>query len=164
MPLVILRMNRPKVLAKKRIIVRITKWSIKSPFPFGQFVKIIGEEGKIRTETDMILHEFNVDTRPFAQKVLACLPSEGKNWRASDEEIARRFDLRHLNVCSVDPIGCKDIDDALHCITLPNGNYEVGVHIADVTHFVKANSEIDREAARRCTTVYMVDRRTDMLP
>jgi len=67
-------------------------------------------------------------------------------------------------VCSVDPIGCKDIDDALHCIELPNGNYEVGVHIADVTHFVKANSEIDREAARRCTTVYMVDRRTDMLP
>lgn len=67
-------------------------------------------------------------------------------------------------MASVDPPGCKDIDDALHCITLPNGNYEVGVHIADVTHFVKANAEIDREAARRCTTVYMVDRRTDMLP
>jgi len=78
--------------------------------------------------------------------------------------MAKRWDLRHLDVCSVDPIGCKDIDDALHCITLPNGNYEVGVHIADVTHFVKAGAEIDREAARRCTTVYMVDRRTDMLP
>lgn len=112
----------------------------------------------------MILHEFNVDMRPFSQKVLNCLPVEGKNWRPSPEEIARRWDLRHLDVCSVDPIGCKDIDDALHCIELPNGNYEVGVHIADVTHFVKANSEIDREAARRCTTVYMVDRRTDMLP
>lgn len=72
--------------------------------------------------------------------------------------------MRHLDVCSVDPIGCKDIDDALHCKLLPNGNYEVGVHIADVTHFVKANAEIDREAARRCTTVYMVDCRTDMLP
>ena len=64
----------------------------------------------------------------------------------------------------MDPPGCKDIDDALHCIELPNGNYQAGVHIADVTHFVKAGSEIDREAARRCTTVYMVDRRTDMLP
>lgn len=96
--------------------------------------------------------------------MLNCLPSEGKNWRASDEEISRRMDLRHLDVCSVDPPGCKDIDDALHCITLPNGNFEIGVHIADVTHFVKADSEIDREAARRCTTVYMVDRRTDMLP
>lgn len=78
--------------------------------------------------------------------------------------MARRVDLRHLDVCSVDPIGCKDIDDALHCVDLPNGNFEVGVHIADVTHFVRAGSEIDREASRRCTTVYMVDRRTDMLP
>jgi len=112
----------------------------------------------------MILHEFNVDMRPFSQKVLNCLPKEGKQWRASAEEVGRRWDLRHLDVCSVDPPGCKDIDDALHCIRLPNGNYEVGVHIADVTHFVKANSEIDKEAARRCTTVYMVDRRTDMLP
>ena len=74
------------------------------------------------------------------------------------------MDLRHLDVCSVDPPGCKDIDDALHCITLENGNYQVGVHIADVTHFVRAGAEIDKEAARRCTTVYMVDRRTDMLP
>jgi exosome complex exonuclease DIS3/RRP44 len=127
-------------------------------------VKIIGQEGKIRTETDMILHEYNVDTRPFSQKVIACLPPEGKEWRASPQEMAKRLDLRHLDVCSVDPIGCKDIDDALHCITLPNGNYEVGVHIADVSHFVKAGAEIDKEAARRCTTVYMVDRRTDMLP
>ena len=127
-------------------------------------MKIIGEEGRIHTETDMILHEFNVDMRPFSQKVLNCLPVEGKNWRPSAEEIARRWDLRHLEVCSVDPPGCKDIDDALHCIELPNGNYQAGVHIADVTHFVKAGAEIDREAARRCTTVYMVDRRTDMLP
>jgi exosome complex exonuclease DIS3/RRP44 len=142
----------------------VSKWPATSPFPYGQFVKIIGEEGKIRTETDMILHEYNVDLRPFSQKVIACLPQEGADWRASPEEMKKRLDLRHLDVCSVDPIGCKDIDDALHCITLPNGNYEVGVHIADVGHFVKAGAEIDREAARRCTTVYMVDRRTDMLP
>lgn len=96
--------------------------------------------------------------------MLKCLPTEGANWRIPEEEIAKRLDLRHLNVCSVDPIGCKDIDDALHCIILPNGNYEIGVHIADVTHFVKPGSEIDREAARRCTTVYLVEKRTDMLP
>ena len=112
----------------------------------------------------MILHEFNVDMRPFSQKVLNCLPVEGKNWRPDEAEKARRWDLRHIEVCSVDPPGCKDIDDALHCLTLPNGNYQCGVHIADVTHFVKSGAEIDREAARRCTTVYMVDRRTDMLP
>jgi len=112
----------------------------------------------------MILHEFNVDTRPFSQKVLDCLPKEGWNWTIPKTEEKKRMDLRHINVCSVDPPGCKDIDDALHCIVLPNGNYEIGVHIADVTHFVRPNTEIDKEAARRCTTVYMVDRRTDMLP
>ena len=72
--------------------------------------------------------------------------------------------MREFCICSVDPIGCKDIDDALHCKILPNGNYEVGVHIADVTHFVRPGTEIDREAARRCTTVYLVEKRTDMLP
>lgn len=76
----------------------------------------------------------------------------------------KRWDLRHLCICSIDPPGCKDIDDALHCYKLPNGNFHVGVHIADVTHFVKPDSELDWEAARRCTTVYLVDRRTDMLP
>lgn len=164
LPQVLVKSKRPAALEQMRLIIRITRWPRQSPFPFGTFVKIIGQEGRIHTETDMILHEYNVDMRPFAQKVINCLPAEGKNWRASPEEMARRWDLRHLDVCSVDPPGCKDIDDALHCITLPNGNFEVGVHIADVTHFVKAGSEIDREAARRCTTVYMVDRRTDMLP
>ena len=65
---------------------------------------------------------------------------------------------------SVDPPGCKDIDDALHCRLLPNNNLEIGVHIADVTYFVRPGTAIDKEAAHRCTTVYLVDRRTDMLP
>jgi exosome complex exonuclease DIS3/RRP44 len=73
-------------------------------------------------------------------------------------------DLRSRCVASVDPPGCKDIDDALHCTLLPNGNYEIGVHIADVTYFVKANSALDVEASERCTTVYLVEKRTDMLP
>lgn len=127
-------------------------------------MKIIGEEGKQATESAMILHEYNVDTRPFSHKVLRCLPEDGKNWKIPQDEINKRLDLRHLCISSVDPIGCKDIDDALHCRILPNGNYEVGVHIADVTHFVRAGTEIDKEAARRCTTVYLVDKRTDMLP
>ena len=159
-----MRVRSPESLEGKRIIVRFQDWQANSPFPIGQFVKVVGQEGVLATETNMILHEFSVDTRPFSQRVLSCLPKEGKDWRISDEEAAKRWDLRHLDVCSVDPPGCKDIDDALHCIVLPNGNYEVGVHIADVTHFVRAGTDIDREAARRCTTVYMVDRRTDMLP
>jgi len=75
-----------------------------------------------------------------------------------------RVDLRHLDVCSVDPPGCTDIDDALHVRFLPNGNYEVGVHIADVSHFVRPGNAMDKEAAKRGTTVYLVDRRIDMLP
>ena len=66
MPQVLVKSKAPAALANKRLIIRIKSWPRSSPFPFGQFVKIIGEEGKIRTETDMILHEFNVDTRPFS--------------------------------------------------------------------------------------------------
>ena len=75
-----------------------------------------------------------------------------------------RKDLRHLPVLSIDPPGCQDIDDALHCIVLPNGNWQIGVHIADVTHYVQANSPLDMEAANRSTSTYLVARRLDMLP
>ena len=75
-----------------------------------------------------------------------------------------RLDLRNLPVLSIDPPGCKDIDDALHCTVLPNGNYQVGVHIADVTHYVKAGTAIDLEAANRSTSTYLVNKRLDMLP
>ena len=85
-------------------------------------------------------------------------------WSIPPTELKTRKDLRDLDVVSVDPPGCKDIDDALHCRLLPNNNLEIGVHIADVTYFVRPNTAIDREAAHRCTTVYLVDRRTDMLP
>ena len=77
---------------------------------------------------------------------------------------SNRKDLRHLPICSIDPPGCKDIDDALHCERLPNGNYQLGVHIADVTHFVKDDTPLDREAAKRSTSTYLVTERLDMLP
>ena len=72
--------------------------------------------------------------------------------------------MRKVAICSVDPPGCTDIDDALHCIPLENGNYEVGVHIADVSHFIRPGTAIDQEAANRSTTVYLTDRRIDMVP
>jgi exoribonuclease R len=72
--------------------------------------------------------------------------------------------LRKYTICSVDPPGCTDIDDALHSRILPNGNIEVGVHIADVSHFIKPGTAIDKEAALRATTVYLVDKRIDMVP
>jgi exosome complex exonuclease DIS3/RRP44 len=93
---------------------------------------------------------------------MRCLPPS--DFKPSEDEIARRLDLRGIPVCSIDPPGCKDIDDALSCEVLVNGNFRVGVHIADVTHFVLPGTPIDLEAAERCTTVYLVEKRTDMLP
>lgn len=75
----------------------------------------------------------------------------------------RRVDLRHIDVCSVDPPGCTDIDDALHCRPLEDGTLEVGVHIADVSHFIRPGTAIDIEAASRATTVYLVNKRIDMV-
>ena len=93
---------------------------------------------------------------------MACLPPE--DWVVTPENMKGRRDLRQLPVCSIDPPGCKDIDDALHYRVLPNGNCEVGVHIADVTNVVKPGTAIDLEAASRSTSTYLVDRRLDMLP
>lgn len=93
---------------------------------------------------------------------MACLPPE--DYKIDIENSPGREDLRHLPVLSIDPPGCKDIDDALHCIVLSNGNYQVGVHIADVTHYVKAGTAIDLEAANRSTSTYLVNKRLDMLP
>lgn len=93
-------------------------------------------------------------------QVLACLPPD--DYKIELEP--GRLDLRHLPVLSIDPPGCQDIDDALHCISLLNGNYQVGVHIADVTHYVQAGTAIDLEAANRSTSTYLVKKRLDMLP
>lgn len=83
---------------------------------------------------------------------------------SSPKDYKERVDLRKIAICSVDPPGCTDIDDALHSRKLPNGNIEVGVHIADVSHFIRPNNALDLEAASRATTVYLVDKRIDMVP
>ncbi len=148
----------------QRYLVKVDGWPLWSAYPIAHIVKLLGNEGEVAVESAVILHEFGIETKPFSKRVLECLPVDGKGWSISPEELARRADLRELPICSVDPPGCKDIDDALHCIELPNGNFHLGVHIADVTHFVRPNSALDREAARRSTTVYLVEKRTDMLP
>lgn len=163
-PEVLIKPKNPKSLLNKKIIINIDKWPKNSKNPLGHLVKILGSSEDVQVENDVILYEFGVETRNFPQKVLDCLPSEGENWKIPLSELSKRNDLREENVCSVDPVGCRDIDDALHAKYLDNGNIEVGVHIADVTYFVKADSPIDLEAADRCTTVYLVNQRTDMLP
>ncbi|CAO3652055.1 unnamed protein product [Cunninghamella echinulata] len=153
-------------LLGKRIVVSIDQWPLSSMFPLGHFVKTLGASGDKETETEVLLLEHDVPYQEFSKQVLADLPREGEEWVVTDQHVhnENRRDLRGLNICSIDPPGCTDIDDALHVRPLENGNYEVGVHIADVTYFVKPGQAMNEEAASRGTTVYLVDKRIDMLP
>jgi len=163
-PKIRIRTRQLKNLLGKRIVVAIDSWSKTSLHPSGHFVKVLGEVGDKATETEMLLLEHDVPYLPFSPAVNACLPAEGDKWVVTDKDLEGRVDYRGLDVCSIDPPGCTDIDDALHAFPLPNGNYQCGVHIADVSHFVKSSNPMDDEASRRGTTVYMVDKRIDMLP
>ncbi|PIN02756.1 Exosomal 3'-5' exoribonuclease complex, subunit Rrp44/Dis3 [Handroanthus impetiginosus] len=151
-------------LLGKRIIAAVDSWDLLSRYPSGHYVRTIGEIGDKEAENEVVLIENDIDSRPFSSQVLACLPP--LPWSVSAEDIANpiRQDLRHLRVFSVDPPGCWDIDDALHCTLLPSGNFEVGVHIADVTNFVHPGTPLDDEASQRGTSVYLVGKRIDMLP
>ncbi|ROV91262.1 hypothetical protein VPNG_09710 [Cytospora leucostoma] len=167
-PKIRLRTRQVGELLGKRILITMDAWDRDSRHPVGHLVRSLGELETKAAETEALLLEYDVQYRPFPKTVLDCLPKEGHDWKVpastDDPGWRDRQDLRDLLICSIDPIGCQDIDDALHARALPNGNYEVGVHIADVSHFVKPNNAMDMEASIRGTTVYLVDKRIDMLP
>lgn len=167
-PKIRVRTRQAGELLGKRVLVTIDSWDRDSRYPVGHFVRSLGELESKGAETEALLLEFDVQYRPFPKTVLDCLPAEGHDWKVpeslADPGWNGRKDLRDLLICSIDPPGCVDIDDALHARPLPNGNLEVGVHIADVSHFVKPNNAMDKEASMRGTTVYLVDKRIDMLP
>jgi exosome complex exonuclease DIS3/RRP44 len=154
--------RRRQELSDSRLIVSIDNWPANSLYPHGHLVRVLGKNGDKSVETAALLHEFDVPHSAFTAEVMSCLPSA--SWSITPDIVAQRTDLRHIPVVSIDPPGCKDIDDALHCIRLPNGNLEAGVHIADVTHFLHPETPIDKEAAHRSTSTYLVERRLDMLP
>lgn len=167
-PKIRVRTRQAGELLGKRVLVTIDSWDRESKYPVGHFVRSLGEVESKAAETEALLLEYDVQYRPFPKTVLDCLPKEGHDWKVpaslEDPGWKGRKDLRDLLVCSIDPPGCVDIDDALHARPLPNGNFEVGVHIADVSHFVKPNNAMDKEASMRGNTVYLVDKRIDMLP
>ncbi|KAG6033760.1 hypothetical protein E4U41_006808 [Claviceps citrina] len=167
-PKIRLRTRQVSELLGKRLLVTIDAWDRDSRHPVGHFVRSLGELETKAAETEALLLEWDVQYRPFPKTVLDCLPKEGHGWRVpestADAGWKDREDLRGLLICSIDPVGCQDIDDALHARRLANGHFEVGVHIADVSHFVKPASAMDTEASIRGTTVYLVDKRIDMLP
>ena len=159
-PPILIRTTQRERFLGQRIVVAMDSWPAYSPYPLGHYVDTIGPAGSKDVETKIILQEFKIAHDPFPAAVLACLPPTDYKI----EMVPDRTDFRHLPVLSIDPPGCKDIDDALHCVALPNGNFHVGVHIADVTHYVKAGSAMDLEASNRSTSTYLVNKRLDMLP
>ena len=116
-------------LLSKRVVVAVDGWERGSRYPRGHYVKSLGDIGEVQTETEVLLMENDINTRPFSQEVLACLPPLPWAMPPQDLSSSQREDLRPLRCFSVDPPGCRDIDDALHCTPLANGNFHVGVRI-----------------------------------
>ncbi|KAG8814310.1 exosome catalytic subunit dis3, partial [Serendipita sp. 399] len=167
LPRIRIRTRQAPQLIDQKILVTIDRWDTTSRYPEGHFVRALGKVGDKEAEQEALLVEYGVAYGAFGKAIQACLPPEGDDWVVppkGDEVWKGREDLRELLICSIDPPGCQDIDDALHARPLENGNIEAGVHIADVSHFVHAETPMDSEAAARGTTVYLVDRRIDMLP
>ncbi len=147
--------------AGDKVIARITQWSDDQMNPRGEIVDILGRKGENTAEMHAILAEFGLpykypeNVEKAASKIDAGI---------TPEEVAKREDFRGVTTFTIDPRDAKDFDDALSIRQLANGNWEVGVHIADVTHYVTPNSTIDKEARQRATSVYLVDRTIPMLP
>ena len=144
-----------------KVIVRIEKWENKSDAPFGVIEQILGKPGEQSTEMHSILAEYGLPYE-FPHEV----EEYAKNLDTSitEEEIAKRRDMRNVLTFTIDPKDAKDFDDALSFQILENGNYEIGVHIADVSHYVQEGTILDEEAYNRATSVYLVDRVVPMLP
>ena len=144
-----------------KAVVKITEWKDDFKNPTGEVVDILGATGENTAEIHAILAEFGLPYK-YPQAVEKAADKIGAG--ITDEEVARRVDMRDVLTFTIDPADAKDFDDALSFRLLPNGHYEVGVHIADVTHYVKPDTIIDKEAQKRATSVYLVDRVVPMLP
>ncbi|MDO4320313.1 MAG: ribonuclease R [Bacteroidales bacterium] len=144
-----------------KAVVRIIDWPEDSNNPRGEVVDILGKTGENDAEIHAILAEFGLPYKyPQAVEKAADKIDAG----ITPEEVSLREDMRGVTTFTIDPKDAKDFDDALSIRRLPNGNYEIGVHIADVTHYVHPDTIIDREAQDRATSVYLVDRVVPMLP
>jgi ribonuclease R len=145
----------------QKVAVRITGFSQKQNEPTGRVFEVLGTAGENETEMHAILTEYGLPYR-FNENVEA--DAETIAGEITKQDIAERRDFRNIATFTIDPTDAKDFDDALSIQQLKNGNWEVGVHIADVTHYVKPGSLVEKEAAMRATSVYLVDRTVSMLP
>lgn len=144
-----------------KAIVKITSWPEDAKNPIGEVIDILGQTGDNTTEMHAILAEFGL---PYHYPENVNAAAEKIDAGITDEVVAQREDMRSVLTFTIDPKDAKDFDDALSIRRLDNGNYEIGVHIADVTHYVKPDTILDKEAQKRATSVYLVDRVVPMLP
>ncbi|MEZ4796993.1 MAG: ribonuclease R [Flavobacteriaceae bacterium] len=144
-----------------KVVVRLEDWPAKADSPIGKVIKVLGKPGEHNTEIHSILaeyglpYEFPHEVEEFANKLDTSIQAD---------EIKKRRDMRDVLTFTIDPKDAKDFDDALSFQVLENGNYEIGIHIADVSHYVKEGTVLDDEAYERATSVYLVDRVVPMLP
>jgi len=153
--------NLNKSKKDDKVLVKIVKWPSHDKNPEGEVIKNLGASGENNAEIHSIMAEFGLPF-DFPEKVLTA--SEKIENIISDQEITRRRDFRNVTTFTIDPEDAKDFDDALSIKKLPGGNFEIGIHIADVTHYVKEKTVLDEEAYERGTSVYLVDRTIPMLP
>jgi len=166
--------NFKKVTEEQKVVVEMRPWNDPNKNPIGEITKILGYKGEHETEMQAIIYEkgfslsFPANVEKEAQKIKEMAPSD------FEKELQKRisvpdgppstWDFRNTTTFTIDPFDAKDFDDALSFKDLGNGTYEVGIHIADVTHYVKEGSAIDKEAIKRGTSIYLVDRTIPMLP
>ena len=143
------------------VLVSMEDWPKKADSPFGKVIKVLGKPGEHNTEIHAILaeyglpYDFPIEVEAYANKIDTSITAE---------EIAKRRDMRDVLTFTIDPKDAKDFDDALSFQVLENGNYEIGIHIADVSHYLQEGTILDDEAYNRATSVYLVDRVVPMLP
>ncbi|KAH8851850.1 DIS3-like exonuclease 2 [Schistosoma japonicum] len=145
-------------------VCQITNWNEKSKYPFGVIEENLGNLDELERATKSILIDYGIKDDQFTQEDLQGLPINPNDFKIPETEYKRRRDFRSQCVITIDPENAKDFDDALHITRLDNGLYEVGIHVADVSYFVHPNSPLDKRAADRTTSVYLVQRVIPMLP
>jgi ribonuclease R len=145
----------------EKVIAKMTKWPSNVDSPLGEIIQVLGKPGENQTEMHSILAEYGLPIE-FPKGIEAA--AENLDVSIHESEVKKRRDLREVTTFTIDPADAKDFDDALSLQKLKNGNWEIGVHIADVSHYLKEGSELDQEAYERATSVYLVDRVVPMLP
>ncbi len=147
--------------ANDKVLFEVTKWADRDKSPEGKVIEILGKTGENEAEIHSIMAEFDLPFR-FPENVLK--ESEKISEDITPEEVKKRWDFREVLTFTIDPEDAKDFDDAISFRKLDNGRYEIGVHIADVTHYVTPGNVLDGDAFDRATSVYLVDRTVPMLP